>query len=365
MGHEVGHITARHYVRQAAGATAAGIGATLIGILTGSGGLASVADSAGSAMVMGYSRDMELEADTIGTQYLAKLGYDPNAMIDVVRLLKNQELFEIQQARQEGRDARIPRGMFASHPDSDERLKDAVAAAHKVGTSADTRPDGRDVYLQHIKGLPFGPSRAQGVVRGSRFYHADMAFTVAFPTGWSIQNLPAKVVGITPQKDAFLELSAMAVPPNTDPKAFLARNLAGIPLSDAQPLEVNGLPGYTAVAREVPLPWGNRGPARFAVVYYNNLAYVFRGATRLNATMSATDPLFLSSIKTFRRLRDNEFALAEPDRIELVTATPQTRIAELAKDSPIRKYPAEQLRLLNDLYPDKEPIPGQTVKVVD
>jgi predicted Zn-dependent protease len=101
------------------------------------------------------------------------------------------------------------------------------------------------------------------------------------------------------------------------------------------------------------------------VVYYNNLAYVFRGATRLNATMSATDPLFLSSIKTFRRLRDNEFALAEPDRIELVTATPQTRIAELAKDSPIRKYPAEQLRLLNDLYPDKEPIPGQTVKVVD
>ncbi len=240
-----------------------------------------------------------------------------------------------------------------------------MAAAHKAGTTADTRPDGRQVYLEHISGLPFGPSRAQGVVRGSRFYHADMAFTVAFPTGWTVQNLPDKVVGFTPQKDAFLELSAMPVPPNTDPRAFLTRNLAGTPLTDAEPLQVNGLPGYTAVAREVALPWGNRGPARFAVVYYNNLAYVFRGATRLNGAMSGTDPFFLSSIKTFRRLRDNEFALAEPDRIELLKATPQTRIEQLAKDSPIRKYPAEQLRLLNDLYPDKEPTSGQTVKVVD
>jgi predicted Zn-dependent protease len=119
------------------------------------------------------------------------------------------------------------------------------------------------------------------------------------------------------------------------------------------------------VAREVPLPWGNRGPARYAVVYYNNMAYVFRGATRLNSALSASDPLFLSSIKTFRRLRDNEFALAEPDRIKLVKAAPGARIEQLAQGSPIRQYPVERLRLLNDLYPNKEPTPGELVKVVD
>jgi predicted Zn-dependent protease len=308
---------------------------------------------------------MELEADDIGAQYLSRLGYDPDAMIDVVRLLKNQEMFEVQQARQEGRAPRIYHGVFATHPDNDTRLKEVVAAAHKVGTSADSRPDGREVYLDHVNGLPFGPSRAQGVVRGSRFYHADMAFTMAFPAAWTVQNLPDKVVGFTPQKDAFLELSAMPIPPNTSPQAFLTRNLAGTPLTDAEPLQVNGLTGYTAVARDVALPWGNRGPARFAVVYYNNLAYVFRGATRLNGALSSTDPLFLSSIKTFRRLRDNEFALAEPDRIRLVKVPPQASIEQLAKDSPIRKYPVEQLRLLNDLYPDKEPAPGQVLKVVD
>ncbi len=364
MGHEVGHVTARHAVRQQTGATAAGVGATLIGILTGSGDLASIANMAGTALVSGYGRDMELEADDLGAQYLDRLGYDPDAMIDVVRLLKNQESFEVQLARQEGREPRVYHGVFATHPDNDTRLKEVVAAAHKVD-HGEARPDGRQVYLDRINGLPFGPSRAQGVVRGSRFYHADMGFTVAFPTGWTIQNTPTKVVAFTPQKDAFLELTALPVPPDTDPRAFLTRNLAGIPLTDAGPLDMNGLRGYTVVAREVPLPWGNRGPARYAVVYFNNLAYVFRGATRLNSALSASDPLFLSSIKTFRRLKDSEFATAEPDRIELLKTTPETRIETLARSSPIRQYPAERLRLLNDLYPDKEPVPGQTLKVVD
>ncbi len=364
LGHEVGHVTARHAVRQQAGATATGVGATIVGILTGSGDLASVANMAGTALVSGYGRDMELEADDIGAQYLNRLGYDPDAMIDVVRLLKNQETFEVQLARQEGREPRVYHGVFATHPDNDTRLKEVVAAAHKVDTG-ESRPDGRQAYLDRINGLPFGPSRAQGVVRGSRFYHADMGFTLAFPTGWTIQNLPTKVVAFTPQKDAFLEVTVMPIPPNVDPKAFIGRNLAGTPLTEAGPLQVNGLPGYTAVAREVPLPWGNRGPARYAVVYFNNLAYVFRGATRLNSALSASDPLFLSSIKTFRRLKDNEFELAEPDRISLVKVDSRATIEELARKSPIRQYPAERLRLLNDLYPNQEPVPGQQLKVVD
>ena len=70
LGHEIGHVTARHAVRQQAGATAAGIGATLVGILTGSGDLANVANMAGSALISGYERDMELEADQLGAQYL-------------------------------------------------------------------------------------------------------------------------------------------------------------------------------------------------------------------------------------------------------------------------------------------------------
>jgi predicted Zn-dependent protease len=365
LGHEIGHVTARHAVRQQTGATATGIGAAVIGILTGSGELANVANMAGGALVSGYGRDMELEADGLGAQYLDRVGYDPDAMIDVVRLLKNQEAFEIQQARAENRKPHIYHGLFATHPDNDTRLHEVIKAAHKVDANAANRPDGREVYLSHIKGLPFGSSAAQGMARGNRFYHADMGFTLAFPSAWTIENTPSKVVAFPAQKDAFLELYTMAVPPGVGPKDFLVRNLEGTPLSSTEELQANGLHGYTAIAREVKLPWGNRGPARFAVVYLNNMAYVFRGATRTGSVLPATDPLFMSSIKTFRRIKDTELALAEPTRIELLSAKPQTRIETLAQASPIRPYPAEQLRLLNDLYPDKEPVAGQTLKVVD
>jgi predicted Zn-dependent protease len=365
LGHEVGHITARHAVRQQTGATATGVGATLIAILTGSGDLASLANMAGTALVRGYGRDMELEADQIGAEYLNRLGYSPEAMIDVVRLLKNQEMLELQLARQEGREPRVYHGVFSTHPDNDTRLKEVVASARQTAGAGEQRPDGRDAYLQRMAGLPLGPSREQGVVKGSRFYHGTLGMTVAFPSGWVVQNQPTKVVATTPQKDVFLQLTAVPPPPGIEPQELLARSLAGVPLSGGEAITVNGLQGYTAIAREVGLPWGNRGPARSAVVYYNGLAYIFTGATRLNAAFAGSDAVFLSSIKTFRRLRDNELQLAEPNRLKLVKAGTGTRIATLAASSPIEKYPAERLRLLNDLYPDREPTPGQWLKVVE
>jgi predicted Zn-dependent protease len=365
LGHEVGHITARHAVRQQAGATATGVGATLIGILTGSGDLAGLANMAGTALVRGYGRDMELEADQIGAEYLNRVGYSPEAMIDVVRLLKNQELLEVQLARQEGREPRVYHGVFSTHPDNDTRLKEVVATATRTAGAGEQRPDGRDAYLQHLAGLPLGPSREQGVVRGSRFYHGTLGMTVAFPSGWVVQNQPTKVVASAPQKDAFLQMTAVPPPPGVKPQELLAKSLAGVRLTSGEAIVANGLQGYTAIAQEVGLPWGNRGPVRSAVVYYNGLAYVFTGATRLNAAFAGQDAVFLSSIKTFRRLRDNEFALAEPNRLKLVKAGPGTRIAVLAASSPIEKYPAERLRLLNDLYPNREPTAGQWLKVVE
>ena len=364
LGHEVGHVTARHAVRQQTGATAAGVGAMVVGILTGSGDLANVAGMAGSALISGYGRDMELEADELGAEYLNRIGFEPEAMIDVVRLLKNQEMLEIQAARQENRQPHVYHGVFATHPDNDTRLHEVVKAAGKV-QNAEDRPPNRDLYLARINGLPVGDSRAQGVVRGSRFYHADLGITLAFPTGWVVDNQRAKVIAYTPAKDTVMDVSAGAPPPNVAPREFLGRLLQGVPTTEAEPLTVNGLDGYRAVVRSTTLPWGNQGPAEVAVVYFNNLAYVFKGYTRQAAGLPSFEPVFVSTVKTFRRLRDNEFTAAEPDRIRVIQAGSQTNIAQLARKSPIKKYPAEQLRLLNDLYPDKEPTPGQKLKIVE
>jgi predicted Zn-dependent protease len=273
-------------------------------------------------------------------------------------------MLEVQMAREEGRQPHIYHGVFASHPDNDTRLQEVVAKVAKVETGQ-ARPDNREVYLQHLVGLPVGPSRAQGIVRGSRFYHADLGITMAFPAGWTVDNLQDRVMAYTPQKDAAMVVTAEPIPNGASPQQSLARMLNGVAASQQEPLAVNGLPGYTAIVSSAKLPWGNQGPMRVAVVYFNNLAYVFRGATRTGAALSASDPVFLSSIKTFRRMKESEFALAEPNRLRIVRAAADTRIENLAKSSPIKKFPVERLRLLNDLYPDKEPVAGQQLKIVE
>jgi predicted Zn-dependent protease len=365
LGHEIGHITARHPVRQQSKSTLSNIGAAAVGIFTGSADLAGLANYAGAALVSGYGRDQELEADRLGAEYLTKTGFSPESMIDVVRLLKNQELFEIQRAREEKRQPRVYHGVFATHPDNDQRLNEVVKAAEKLkGGPTDNLDPGRERYLKAIEGLPVGPSRAQGVLKGNRFYHADLGFTLAFPSGWNVENRADRVIAVSPQKDSVLQMQTQAPPPNTGPREFLSRLLSRASASQAEPIEVNGLQGYTAVVRAANTDFG-MVPARYVVVYHNNLAYVFAGASKASTGVPKADALFMSTVKTFRRLRHNEFALAEPYKIKTIRATETTRIADLAKSSPLPEYAEQQLRLLNDLYPNKEPQPGQLLKIVE
>lgn len=364
LGHEIGHVTARHPVRQQSKSTLAGIGAAAVGIFTGSADLAGLANYAGAALVSGYGRDQELEADRLGAEYLVKTGYKPEHMIDVVRLLKNQELFEIQRAREEKRKPHVYHGLFATHPDNDQRLREVVRAAGTLDADIDDRDAGRERYLQAIQGLPVGTSRAQGVLKGNRFYHSNLGLTIAFPSGWQVENRSDRLIAVSPNEDSIIQMQTQAPPPNTGPREFMSRMLAQSSAGQAEPIEVNGLQGYTTIVRSARTDFG-LVPARYAVIYYNNLAYVFAGVSKASSGAPAADPLFMSTIKTFRRMKHTELARAEPYKIKTIRATENTRIADLAKSSPLPKYAAEQLRLLNDLYPDKEPQPGQLVKIVE
>jgi predicted Zn-dependent protease len=366
LGHEIGHVTARPSARRQAGATAANVGATLIGVLTGSPDLMNVAGMAGGVLVSGYSREQESEADELGMKFISRAGYESAAMVGSLRVLWNQDQFELQKAREENRSPAGNGGLMASHPDADKRIRAAQELVSKTGAgTGEPRSANQDVYLARIDGLAFGTGAAQGVVRGSRFYHGGMGITLAFPSGWTVDNQPSKLLAHGPANDKMIEVTAQPIPPNMAPKEFLGRLLRGQPSADGEPLEANGLNGYRANLRSTGLPWGGRGPAAVAVVYNNGLAYIFTGATRVATGFGAFEPIFVSSIKTFRRLRDNEFAAAEPARIRVIQAGPDTRIEELAQKSPNTKYRAEELRLLNDLYPDKEPTPGQMLKTVE
>ena len=201
-------------------------------------------------------------------------------------------------------------------------------------------------------------------MKSNRFYHANLGFTLAFPSGWRVENQAERLLAVSPRKDSIMQMQTQAPPPNVGPQEFLSRLLARSNAGQGTALEVNGLQGYTAVVRSANTDFGIV-PMRYAVVFHNNLAYVFAGASKASSGVPSADALFMSTIKTFRRLKGNEFPLAEPYKVKVITADSNTRIAELAKSSPVKEYAAEKLRLMNDLYPNKEPQAGQLLKIVE
>lgn len=157
LGHEIAHVTARHGVKQ----QSAGMGAAILMSV-----LAKNTDSINKnqmnqlskALLSGYGRDHELQADKLGAEYLARIGYDPRNMIDVISVLKSQEEFDKYQARREGRQPRAYHGVFASHPGNDVRLQKVVAAANQY-KKGKTRDAGHDRYLKMIDGMRFRISK--------------------------------------------------------------------------------------------------------------------------------------------------------------------------------------------------------------
>ncbi len=153
LGHEIGHVTARHGVQQASAGMATSV---LVDLITKkAGGNSKMLNQLGSAMLSGYGRKHELEADRLGAEYLAGVGYSPNNMIDVIGVLKAQEVYA---ARQQGRRGGSYHGVFSSHPSNDKRLQEVVGAAKSI-KSAGTRSANRDAYLKQINGLKFRISK--------------------------------------------------------------------------------------------------------------------------------------------------------------------------------------------------------------
>jgi predicted Zn-dependent protease len=189
---------------------------------------------------------------------------------------------------------------------------------------------------------------------------------MAFPKGWQIVNEPEQILAIGPNREHYMEIKAQAPPSDvTDPREFALRGLANRRLDRPESLEINGLHAWTAVVRGDPSPFGQSTNVRYVIIYYSNLMWVFKGASRSGTVAPSGDPFFLSAANTFRRMRANEFKLAEPYRLHIVRATEGDTIEELAKNSAIQKYPVQQLRLFNDLYPKGEPTPGNWIKVVE
>ncbi len=369
LGHEIGHVTARHAVRQHATATAANLGFTIGAIFVPELANQAVANLVGlmnTAIVRGYGRKYELEADHLGSQYLALGGYDPHAMVGVLELLKNQEGFELERARLEGREPRVYHGVLATHPSNDQRLQELIKESSQL--VKETPRVGREDFLALINGMVFGDSVKQGVRHGSNFYHRDLGFAVSFPEGWRIENHPDKLIASSRDNEAKIVLRLEDLNRRLTPQQFMRERLKLKDPKDEARLEGTPLEGHTALTE---MTWKFDADdrtrslrTRVTVVFFRDKAYAFHATALTPAAFSANDPRFLDSARSFRALNAAEARLAAGLRIGVIETRPGDSFASLAKSSPVPNYPERILRLLNDKYPDGEPTPGSQIKVV-
>ena len=352
LAHEIGHITERHHSRRKTAQMTSKVAAVSAYILTGSGDVYDAASMYGAEIISGFGRDMELEADSAGAEYLHQTGYDVDSMLSVIGVLKDQEQYRRAQAKASGKPSGTYHGLYASHPRNDLRLRTVIRAANDLDLAE--MPDNPEIpgeYRRQTEGLVYGAS-AEAQSDPNRFYHNKLNFTFAHPPGWTVRQSSREIVASSADGSQTLTIGLARIDPAQDTEASLVEGSQG-DVSDLEALEQYGLNGTTAIASS-----GGRS-ARLAVIDHS-YRFLFEG----DATDFATaDPAFRTIIDSFRPLTAREKVTGTSHTLHYIQVPRGATFASLA--SGVKLPDAEnQLRLINGYYPTGEPRTGDWVKVI-
>ena len=371
MGHEIGHVTARHSAQRATRSQTAGLGvlaATVLGAVLESRGLGGAGDLASTlsqnvaaGYIASYSRDQELQADQLGAEYLARSNYNPQNMVDVIQVLRNQERFDADLARAEGKSPQQRSHWLASHPSNDARLQQMSQIATQY--KASYGDDGRARYLQAINGMPFGDSREQGVVRGRNFYHEPLGIALTAPAGWKVQNSADSLAFVNPEGNAGLIVQGVPASAGDNHEAIL-RNALKADAGRTERTTINGMAATHFVGTHRNSQ-GQSQPLEATVVSGpQGRHYLFVYAARDAQALQRSHRGMQEAEASFRALTTADRAAAQPWVLRTVPY-PRGGFAELARRSPLPANAEQHLRLLNGVYAGGEPQVGQLVKVVE
>ncbi|WP_095011215.1 M48 family metalloprotease [Tsuneonella mangrovi] len=360
LGHEVAHVAARHSQRRQQTATQnsllGALGSVLAGAVLGNSQLGQLASQASQqlsqAFTLKFSRSQELEADTLGQQYLVKAGYDPHAMATLLTDLAAQNALD---AQLQGRsNATIPE-WASTHPDPASRV---AAALQRAGT-ATGRTD-RDLFLSRIDGLLYGDDPAQGVIEGSAFIQPALKLTFSAPSGFYMVN-GTQAVSINGQSGQ-AQFSYAPYSGNLDSYvrqvfANVSQQQKVVPAS-VERATVNGLAAAYGTAR-ANTSGGQVDVTVFAYEFAPNRAYHFVTVTKAGGA-GVFNPMF----RSFRKISDAEARGVVPRKIAVVTVGSRDTVQSLAARMAYTNAQEQRFRVLNGLSSSDRVTPGQKVKIV-
>lgn len=387
LGHEIGHVTARHGAQRVTQQQRAGfwvLGAAVLGAVIAGDAGARAAGELGQNIAAGhiakYGREQELQADQLGAEYLARVRYNPQNMVDVIQVLKSQELFSAEAARAAGQPAPQGGGWLASHPSNDERLQAIRATAQRLAATrggADARSasaspwddDGRARYLKAIDGMVFGDSPEQGLVRGRQFLHEPLGIALTAPAGWRILNDTDQLTLMNGERDAALVMKLIpdevVKKVGTDHGAIL-RDALGATQGTTEKLTLGGGLAATHFSGQRRNAQGQVGPLTATIVSGPaGKLFLLGWSTRDAQALARARAALREAELSFRPMTAADRAAAKPWRVKVVPM-PAGGFAELARRTPLADLPEQQMRLLNGAYGNgvHAPRPGDPVKLV-
>jgi predicted Zn-dependent protease len=334
LGHEIGHVTARHGITRVSRAQFAQLGLGAAMILAPE--LRPFGDAVGAGVQLLFlrnSRNDERQADELGIQYMRSLDYDPRELATVFEML----------ARASGaRDGdRIP-GFLSTHPDPLDRRDEVLQRVEAAGEDLTDAVVGRDSYLRLLDGMVFGTNPREGFFRDAAFYHPDMAFRLDFPPGWQTANARTQVQGMSPERDAAVVLTlAQEASPSAARSTFLAGT--GVETLGRSDDPVGGLPAAWAEFRVRGDEATFRGVAAF--VRHGDLTFRILGYA-LEGAWNARRGAAVASLRSFQPVADPEILEVQPRRVEIVELPRDMTFEEFLREYP-STVPDEAIGTIN------------------
>jgi predicted Zn-dependent protease len=347
LGHEIGHVTAKHSVTMLSRAQIAQLGLGIGSILSPT--VARLGNLAGAGMqllFLKYGRDAERQADDLGFKYALADNYDvrqiPNVFASLARV------------GEASGQSPLP-SWLASHPYPEERIQRLQQAIAQLQQPLNNTNAGIDAYMARINNLVYGENPRAGYFQNALFLHPDLRFRWQLPQGWKTQNMTQAVMGGSPQQDALMQLTISQGNPETAANQFFSQQ--GLAASQVQRTSINGMNAVTGYFQATTEQGVLQGFAAF--VTHDNNTYQILGYAPANR-FNTYDNVFRQSIGSFARLTDPQALNVQPVRIATVRTTQAMTLAEFNQRYPSTGININELALINEVADANARIPAGT-----
>jgi len=359
LGHETGHITARHSVSQQRNAMLGQLG-IIAGVVINP-NLARFAETASQGLgllFLKFGRDAERQADELGVEYSTKIGYDAKEMADFFTTLERKG---------EGSpNAELPT-FLSTHPNPGDRnvTVNKLAAEWKQKLNLTNAQINRNSYLQRIEGMVYGEDPKQGFLENNVFYHPELRFQFPVPQGWNYQNTPQRVQ-MAPKDGRALLMMTLAPGNDLQQAANTVVQQNNLQVLESRQVNVNGLPAIAFVADPRPVQGQQPQPIRVLsyLIQYGNAIYLFLGVSSINDFNQFT-PYFTNTMEGFRQLTDQSKLNRKPERVRVKTVNTNTTLEQALRSYSVNDNKRlQELAILNGMRLTDRVTPGMMIKTI-